>query len=102
MFVLGRNEGQWVEVTHTASGDVLRFRVYDIRCGGQDGKQANLAFEDADRRFEIRRGRSKRPAARPIGDRKAIADKAKQLASMPASERDALAWAIDALGGDPT
>ncbi len=52
MLVLKRKEGQWVEVTHK-SGDVLRFRVYDIR--GDYPSRANLAFDDPARNFEIQR-----------------------------------------------
>lgn len=52
MLVLRRTEGQWIEVTHK-SGDVLRFRVYDL-CGAQAGR-AHLAFDDPARNFLIRR-----------------------------------------------
>ncbi len=52
MLVLKRKDGQWIEVTHR-SGDILRFRVYDI-CGDAPGR-ANLAFDDADRNFSIQR-----------------------------------------------
>lgn len=51
MLVLRRKDGQWIEVTHR-SGDVLRFRVYDV--GGEAGK-LNLAFDDPERNFEIQR-----------------------------------------------
>ncbi len=53
MLVLKRKEGQWVEITHTQSGDTLRIRVYDI-CGDFPGR-ANLAFDDPNRFFEIQR-----------------------------------------------
>lgn len=53
MLVLRRKEGQWVEVVHSASGDTLRVRVYDI-CGDFPGR-ANLAFDDDARNFEIQR-----------------------------------------------
>jgi hypothetical protein len=53
MLVLKRNEGQWVEIKHVASGDVMRVRLYDI-CGGMPGR-ANLAFDDAARNFDIER-----------------------------------------------
>ncbi len=52
MLVLRRSEGQWVEVTHR-SGDVLRFRVYDL-CGEVPGR-VHLAFDDAARNFDIQR-----------------------------------------------
>ncbi len=52
MLVLRRKEGQWIEVSHR-SGDVLRFRVYDI-CGESPGR-VSLAFDDAARNFSIQR-----------------------------------------------
>lgn len=52
MLVLKRREGQWIEVTHR-SGDVLRFRVYDIQGHGEP--HVNLAFDDAARNFGIER-----------------------------------------------
>ena len=52
MLVLKRKEGQWIELTHR-SGDVLRFRVYNIVCDHQG--RVNLAFDDPDRHFEIQR-----------------------------------------------
>jgi hypothetical protein len=53
MLVLRRTEGQWVEVTHTKSGDVLRFRVYDL-CSQVPGR-VHLAFDDVARNFDIQR-----------------------------------------------
>lgn len=50
MLVLKRREGQWVEIRHEASGDVLHIRAYDI-----DGDRLNLAFDDAPRNFIIQR-----------------------------------------------
>ena len=52
MLVLRRKEGQWIEVTHR-SGDVLRFRVYEI--SGDSPGRVNLAFDDVDRNFAIQR-----------------------------------------------
>jgi hypothetical protein len=52
MLVLRRSDGQWVEVTHR-SGDVLRFRVYDL-CREGAGR-IHLAFEDSERNFNIQR-----------------------------------------------
>lgn len=52
MLVLRRMDGQWVEITHK-SGDVLRFRVYDL-CNEGPGR-AHLAFDDPARNFEIQR-----------------------------------------------
>lgn len=53
MLVLKRRNGQWIEVTHTASGQVLRFRVYNISCDYPG--RVNLAFDDEERNFEIQR-----------------------------------------------
>ena len=53
MLVLKRKEGQWVQVTHAASGDVLRIRVYDITNGLPP--RANLAFDDSPRNFILER-----------------------------------------------
>ena len=52
MLVLRRKDGQWIEVTHR-SGDVLRFRVYDV-CDDVPGR-VNLAFDDPARNFVIQR-----------------------------------------------
>ena len=63
MLVLKRKEGQWIDVTHK-SGDVLRFRVYNL-CTEFPGR-VNLAFDDAERNFEIQRPErilAKAPAA---------------------------------------
>ncbi len=53
MLVLRRKEGQWLEITHH-SGDRLRIRVYNIR--SRFPGQLDLAFDDADHHFTIRRG----------------------------------------------
>jgi hypothetical protein len=53
MLVLKRKEGQWIEITHAKTGDVLRIRLYDV-CGGLPGR-ANLAFDDPTRNFAIQR-----------------------------------------------
>ena len=52
MLVLRRKDGQWIEVTHR-SGDVLRFRVYEI--SGESPGRVNLAFDDPERHFAIQR-----------------------------------------------
>ncbi|CAN5602836.1 hypothetical protein BH23PLA1_BH23PLA1_14310 [soil metagenome] len=62
MLVLKRKEGQWVELHHH-SGDLLRFRVYGI-CSGNPGF-LNIAFDDDDRNFEIRRP-ERRPKVEPM------------------------------------
>lgn len=64
MLVLKRKEGQWVEITHSRTGDVLRVRLYDV-CGEFPGR-ANLAFDDPDRNFCIQRPeRPRRPTFPP-------------------------------------
>ena len=66
MLVLKRKEGQWVEIKHK-SGDTLRIRVYNIR--SRFPAQADLAFEDIPRNFEIQRPeRSARPEPNPASD----------------------------------
>jgi hypothetical protein len=52
MLVLRRSEGQWITITHR-SGDVLRFRVYDLRSDAPGG--VHLAFDDSARNFDIQR-----------------------------------------------
>jgi hypothetical protein len=54
MLVLRRAEGQWVEVEHR-SGDVLRFRVYDVK----SSNSVQLAFDDPARNFSIMRPEKK-------------------------------------------
>lgn len=64
MLVLKRKEGQWIEVVHAASGDMLRIRVYNIR--DRDPKQVDLAFDDDARNFNINRPERKpRPDGGP-------------------------------------
>ena len=58
MLVLKRKEGQWVEVTHEASGDVLRIRTCEITPGRPS--HLNLAFDDEARNFAIERPERKR------------------------------------------
>jgi hypothetical protein len=74
MLVLKRKEGQWVEIIHR-SGDVMRIRVYDIQ-SARDGtpNRANLAFEDPERNFEIRRPERKTLAPRPTTDADDVAN----------------------------
>ncbi len=64
MLVLRRKEGQWVDVTHHRSGDVVRIRVYNVRHPGQ----ADLAFDDPAHNFTIQRpdrGHAPAPAPAP-------------------------------------
>jgi hypothetical protein len=63
MLVLRRREGDWVEITHTARGDKLRVRVFDI--GRPLPGRAQMAFDDAARNFEIERPERIRPAPEP-------------------------------------
>jgi Global regulator protein family len=53
MLVLRRKEGQWIEITHP-SGDRVRIRVYNIRSGFPG--HLDLAFDDAEHHYTIRRG----------------------------------------------
>lgn len=53
MLVLKRTEGQWLDVIHVASGDVVRIRTCDI---GADGRpRVNLVVDDAARNFAVER-----------------------------------------------
>jgi hypothetical protein len=52
MLVLRRREGQWVNIKHS-SGEQLRIRIYNIRCGFPG--QVDVAFDDACHNFEIQR-----------------------------------------------
>jgi hypothetical protein len=63
MLVLKRREGQWVDITHPASGDVFRLRIYGITAG--EPGRVNIAFDDPDRNFEIRRPERHAPVADP-------------------------------------
>lgn len=58
MLVLKRKEGQWIEIVHR-SGDRIRIRVYNIR--SRFPGQLDLAFEDKERNFTIRRPERPRP-----------------------------------------
>jgi sRNA-binding carbon storage regulator CsrA len=52
MLVLKRKDGDWLTITHEASGDRLRIRVQKIQI---DPRQADLVFDDAPRKFTIER-----------------------------------------------
>lgn len=54
MLVLRRKEGQDTFITDK-EGNVLRIRVYDIAGGGNKTGRVNLAFDDPERNFEIKR-----------------------------------------------
>lgn len=58
MLVLKRKDGEWIELIHR-SGEVLRFRVYNI-----EGDRCQIAFDDPDRNFEIYR--AERTAMPPL------------------------------------
>ncbi|MDX2038999.1 MAG: hypothetical protein SFX72_20300 [Isosphaeraceae bacterium] len=53
MLVLNRSVGQWVDVAHNKSGDIMRIRVCRVRPGFQP--RVDLAFEDDARNFDIQR-----------------------------------------------
>lgn len=53
MLVLKRKDGQWIEITHNKSGEKIRFRVYNII--NESPGLVHLAFDDANRNFEIQR-----------------------------------------------
>lgn len=65
MLVLKRKDGQWIEIVHT-NGDVLRFRVYGIVAGYPS--RLNIAFDDPERNFEIRRPERKKEKADVSGE----------------------------------
>ncbi len=56
MLVLGRKDGQLVEIRHR-SGDVIRLRVYDVQGPTPEGRAGRLriAFDDDARNFDISR-----------------------------------------------
>jgi hypothetical protein len=58
MLVLKRRDGDWLEVEHVASGDVIRIRTYAVQCKCHTNASVNrlsVACDDPDRNFEIRR-----------------------------------------------
>lgn len=55
MLVLRRNEGQWTEIVHAASGDVLRIRTVRIEPESEFPASVELVFDDAPRHFAMRR-----------------------------------------------
>lgn len=67
MLVLRRRDGQWIEIESAATGHVLRVRVY--RRPGDRPEWVNMAFDDADHHFLIRRPeRVNAPPAPPSGN----------------------------------
>lgn len=50
MLALRRKEGHWVEITHIASGETIRVRVYNIKY-----RSVDLVFDDKDHNFTIER-----------------------------------------------
>ncbi len=52
--MLRRAAGDWLDVVHTKSGDLLRIRVCDIYAS-KDHPHVELAFEDRPRNFDIAR-----------------------------------------------
>ncbi len=53
MLVLRRKEGQWIEITHVATGDVIRIRTYNIRA--RYPGQLDVALDDQAHNFLIQR-----------------------------------------------
>lgn len=53
MLVLQRKEGDWLEIEHAGSGDVLYIRTYDIQPGRRG--RLSLAFDDPSHKYHIRR-----------------------------------------------
>jgi hypothetical protein len=55
---LTRHEGQWVDVIHNASGEVLKIRVSRIHAAnGHPSSMIELSFFDSPRNFDIVRPR---------------------------------------------
>jgi len=55
MLVLRRKEGDWLELTHQESGDMIRMRITNIRARAPKPGQVDVIFDDDRRLFEIRR-----------------------------------------------
>lgn len=53
MLILRRKEGQWLEIRHKASGDLIRVRVCNIRA--RFPGQRDVALDDDARNFDIHR-----------------------------------------------
>ena len=53
MLILRRKEGQWLEMTHVASGDTIRLRTCNIRA--RYPGQIDLVFDDTAHNFQIQR-----------------------------------------------
>lgn len=52
MLVLRRKPGQWIDITHAKTGELLRIRV-DF--GPDRPNQVSLSFDDSVRNFDIQR-----------------------------------------------
>jgi hypothetical protein len=52
MLILRRNEGQWIEVVHRETGELLRIQVRNLHRGR---RWVELVFDDSSRRFGIAR-----------------------------------------------
>jgi sRNA-binding carbon storage regulator CsrA len=50
MLVLKRKDGQWINITHAKTGEVVRMHIYNLKNG-----QVDIAFDDASRNFDIQR-----------------------------------------------
>lgn len=55
MLVLKRKDGQWIEVVHSKSGDLIRIRTQKIRAEAGRPAQVDLVFDDDARNFAIDR-----------------------------------------------
>lgn len=54
MLIMNRKEGDWVEATHSASGDLLKFRLCNIHGHGAKAR-VRLIFDDPEFHFAINR-----------------------------------------------
>ncbi len=52
MLVLRRTEGQWVDIKHEKTGELIRVRVHRI---DWRARQLDLVFDDDARNFDIQR-----------------------------------------------
>lgn len=63
MLVIGRGAGQWISVTHEASGDPMMIGVARIYRARNGRVMVDLTFDDPPRAFAI-----DRPGRRPRAD----------------------------------
>lgn len=65
MLVLTRQEGQWIEIRHRHSGDVIRFRCHHLQAFPGLPGRLDLAFADRAGAFQVLRGEIAAREARP-------------------------------------